>query len=147
MLALDLGGVELALAAFGAEYRELRRDLVQGARDLVVALAQCRGRLDGVGQLRGHGLGRRGGQLLGQLGDPARSGFGRRRVGVARSRPVRRRRRLPAVRPAGQRPPSSSARCVTSLSCKRVACVDISVSLLIASAATRAVGFAVGARL
>ena len=33
VLTVDLGGVELAFAAFGAEYRELRGDLVQGARD------------------------------------------------------------------------------------------------------------------
>ena len=49
VFTLDLGGVQLALAAFGAEYRELRSDLVQGARDLLVALAQYRGRLDGIG--------------------------------------------------------------------------------------------------
>ena len=49
VLTLDLGGVQLAFAAFGAEYRELRCDLVQRARDLLVALAQYRGRLNGIG--------------------------------------------------------------------------------------------------
>ena len=109
---------------------------MQGAGDLVVAGTQCRGRLDGVSQFCGHGLGCRGGQLFGQLGDPACSGLRRQRSASAVAASFS---SATAVRCSASRSATaaSSARWVTSLSCKSVACVDISVSSTGRQAATR----------
>ena len=138
VLALDLGGVELALTAFGAEYRELRGDLVHGARDVVVALSQRRSR---ASTASANSAATASGALAASCSansiDAARRGC---------ASPASRPRTSAASLLVGQRGPlfgqpvgdgdELGTLGQPACRCTRVACAEISVSFFIANAAT-----------